>query len=395
MYYTVPAAEISNRIANLQKVLREKKLDGGLVGSNVNLFYLTGTLQSGFLYVPAAGEPLFFLRKNLERAQKESPLKNVVPFKKLEELPELLADFNLNLPKRLALEMGSMTAKEYLRFLKIFGEVEVHDLTRLLRELRMVKSDYEIQMMKASAKKQALVYEAIPKLLRPGMTDLELAAKIESFSRKEGHIGLVRFFGNNQEFYFGQILAGENGLVPNGYDTTLGGQGLNPAFPTGVANVEIKAHQPILVDYAGNYNGYNVDLTRVFSLGTLEEKLLFAYKVAVEIEAEIAEKAKPGVSCEELYHWAKDLAKKYNLEDHFMGYYQQAPFVGHGLGLEMNELPVLAPGFTTQLKPGMALAVEPKFAFPGLGVVGIEDTFVVKERGLKKITMASEEIIIV
>lgn len=395
MYQNVPAAEISRRLENLQHLLKREDLEAALVSSNVNLFYLTGTIQPGYLFVPAAGKPVLLVRKNRERARRESSLENIVAFKKPEELPGLLRDHGYSLPSRLGLELGNMSAKEYLRLLKTFGEVSVKDLTALLREQRMVKSPYELELLQESAAKQAQVYAAIPGFLKPGMTDLELAAAIESLSRKLGHIGLARFFGHNQEFFFGQILAGDNALVPSGYDLALGGQGLTPAFPVGVAGKVLESNRPILVDYGGNYNGYNVDLTRVFSLGPLDEKLLYAYEVAKEIQGLIAERAKPGVSCGELYQLAEGLAKKYNLQDYFMGYYQQAPFVGHGIGLEVNELPVLAGGFTTQLKTGMVLAVEPKFAFPGLGAVGIEDTFVVREKGLEKITKAAEEIIVV
>ncbi|WP_227763452.1 M24 family metallopeptidase [Zhaonella formicivorans] len=393
MFKTVPAQEIEDRLARLQVSLDRTELDSCLIGSNVNLFYFTGTIQMSYLYVPSSGDPILFVRKDMARAREESPLKEIVDFKKPEDIPRILKDKGCPLPKNIGMELEQLSAKEYLRLEKIFSQSRVGDCSLLLRQIRVLKSVYEIGQLKESAAKAALVYSEIPNFIKPGMTDLELAAAIEHRSRLLGHIGLVRFHGVKQEFFFGQVLAGENGLVPTGYDTALGGRGLTPAFPKSVAGETLKEHSPILVDYSANYNGYNVDLTRIYSIGQLPQSLLDAQQVAVEIQETIAAAAKPGVSCAELYGLALELAARYRLQDNFMGYSQQAQFVGHGIGLEVNELPVLAAKFNTELQAGMVLAIEPKFAFPGLGAVGIENTYVVGNNGLEKITIVPEDII--
>lgn len=385
------ASEIAQRLLKLQRKLQEKNLDGCLITSNVNLYYYAGTVQAAYLFLPREGEPILFTRKNYRQARAQSPLKEICLIKKPEEIKELLTEVGIK-PAQLGLELATLPVKDYQRLVQIFSGIEVHDISNLIREQRAVKSPYELQQLKATGAKAAVVFEAFPRLIKAGMLDYELAAAVEYEFRKAGHIGLIRNYGANQDFFFGQVLVGDNALEPPAYDLALGGQGLSRAFPLGTSGKALKPGQTILIDYVANFYGYNVDISRTYSLGSLPAEQNKAYQVAQEIQEKIAMTAKPGVSCAALYDLALKTVKNYNLEQYFMGYEEQAKFVGHGLGLELNELPVLAAKFKVELQAGMVIALEPKFVFPHIGAVGLENTFVVGEHGLEKITPIKEEI---
>jgi len=389
------ASEIKSRISKLQKQLNQKNWDGCLLTSNVNLYYYSGTVQVAYLYVPKEGEPFLFVKKDFKRAREESPLTNVIKIRKPEDMKDLLAQEGEKTPRKLGVELAVLPVKTYLRLLSIFAGAEADDVTGIIRRQRAVKSPYEVELIKKTGQKAAEVFNNFPQLIKAGLKDYELAAKVEYEFRKAGHIGLIRTHGMNQDFFFGQVLVGENGVIPPTYDIALGGFGLTPAFPVGTQGTVIEQNQPILIDYVANFNGLNVDITRTFSIGPLPAEQQKAYEVAREIQEKIIEIAKPGIKCGALYDLALEIATKNGLERNFMGYSQQAKFVGHGIGLELNELPVLASKFELELLPGMVVAIEPKFVFPQKGAVGLENTFVMGEKGLEKVTPLKDENIIV
>ena len=135
------------------------------------------------------------------------------------------------------------------------------------------------------------------------------------------------------------------------------------------------------------------DMTRVFSVGRLTEEAYRAHQVALTIQQEVENATRPGTACSDLYNIAANIAKKEGLSANFMGTEQQAKFVGHGIGIQINELPVLTPRSKEELLPNMVLALEPKFVIPGVGAVGIENSFLVTETGVEKLTRFNEEII--
>lgn len=146
----------------------------------------------------------------------------------------------------------------------------------------------------------------------------------------------------------------------------------------------------MIVDLCAVMYGYHVDQTRTLSLGALPDKLYKAYKIALEIEHEVGKTIYPGVAVGELYEKAARMAESHDLGEHFMGYgRQRLGYCGHGVGLELDEFPVVMKGGKTFLSPGMVIALEPKFHFPGVGVVGVEDTFVVMDGGSQKLTNSS------
>ena len=168
---------------------------------------------------------------------------------------------------------------------------------------------------------------------------------------------------------------------------------MGEALPVGLSGETIKEGTTVMVDMAGNFFGYMGDMTRVFSVGRIAQKICDAHQVCLEIQDKVVSLAKPGAVCEELYDAALSIAVRHGLEEHFMGYYQHAVFVGHGVGIEINEYPVIAPRMKTELAVGMAFALEPKMVFPETGAVGIENTWIVTEHGLECTSDCPEHII--
>ena len=222
------------------------------------------------------------------------------------------------------------------------------------------------------------------------MTDLQLSVEVERLMRLEGCLGIFRVFGQSMEIFMGSLLAGDNAAAPSPYDFALGGAGLDPTLPGGANGSLIQPGQSIMVDMGGNFYGYMGDMSRVYSVGKLTDQAYAAHQTCLEIQEAVAAMAKPGVICEDLY---SELVTKAGFADYFMGVEQKAKFIGHGIGLEINEAPVIAPRIRQELEPGMVFALEPKIVLPGVGPLGIENSWVVTTEGLEKLTLAPEEII--
>ena len=387
-----PLSELNGRVAKLQVWMKDHEVDGCLVAQSADLVYFSGTCQNAYLYVPAEDEPVLMVRRNYERALECSSLKRIAPLSSPRRLTEVLQVQGYQLPKRLGLELDVLPAGQYLRLQKLFSGTDVIDCSGAIRQIRSVKSPYELGMLKESAAMMDRIFAAIPDMLRAGLTELELAGMIEGLARREGHQGLVRVRGFNTDFHYGCLLTGPHGGVPSYFDGPLGGPGVSPAFPFGLGHRVLGRDEPIMVDYVGSSQGYVVDMTRVYVIGKLPEHLIWAHQVAIQIQNAIAEMACPGISGARLYELALSMAHEAQLDRYFMGYGDQVSFVAHGVGLELDELPVLARGAKNTLEEGMVLALEPKFIFPGEGAVGIENTFVVTASGLKRLTNYSDEL---
>jgi Xaa-Pro dipeptidase len=391
-----PATELINRIKKLQEKMAIHKLGAVLMLQNADLFYFTGSIQQGALYVPLEGEPLYFVRKDHGRARMESGLKEVVPFSSPKDIPGLLNDFNYPMPTKLGMELDVIPVVVMNRFSKAMREPEVTDATPLIRWVRAVKSDYEINILKDAALIVDKVCKRAREVIREGMTDLELVAELEFTARNAGHQGLVRMRGFNNELFFGHVFSGTDSAIPTYSDTPLGGVGLNPSFPQGASYKKIRRHEPITVDFSGIFDGYIVDQTRMFSIGELPDQLTNAYNDMVAIQEHAKQMAKPGVSWGGLYEECLQMACDLGHEDHFMGAKgAQVSFIGHGTGVELDEYPFIARGFNdVQLERNMVFAFEPKVVYPGLGAVGVENTFWVGKDGLKHLTFTDQELAI-
>lgn len=389
----VPKNEIYSRIHRLQKELKVKDSVGALLVQNVDVFYYSGTFQNAHLFIPAEGEPLLFVKKSFKRGREESPLEKVLPLTSMRELPKAIEEMGYKLDGQLGLELDVIPFNNGLFYQKLFNKSQLFDVSPIIRKHRAIKSNYELQFIKEAAQIMDWVFAQIPEFLNPKMTEVEVAAEIERLARIAGHEGLIRMRGFNAELHYGQLFSGPNGAVPSFFDGPTGGKGISVTYPLGSSKDSIQKNKPIVADYVAVKEGYMIDMTRVFAIGQLDTFFIEAYDAALAIQDAIATEAVPGAIGSHLYEKARNMAKEFGFLDFFMGAApDQTSFVAHGVGLELDELPVLAKGYDIVLQENMVFALEPKFVFPNQGAIGIENTFVVKPDGSQCLTQTSQEI---
>jgi Xaa-Pro aminopeptidase len=387
-----PPEEIRARVSALQRKMGEKGIDLALILQNADLFYFTGTLQRGYLCIPQDGEPVFFVQKYYDRAVRESPLP-CIKVKGMKALPNLLRDHGIT-GKQLGLELDVIPVSLFYRIGDLFGNWEALDISSEIKEIRSIKSAFEIQQIKQSGKIIDRVFPSVMDHLREGMTELELDGILVSIGRTAGHQGLVRMRGFNQEMMNAYVLSGGSASIVSFGDTPLCGAGATHAIAQGSSSKKIKRDEPIVIDYGGGYNGYVTDETRTFVIGELKDHLERAFQVARSIIEDVESSTRPGDLATDIYARAKAIADKEGLDPYFMGHGEgQVAFVGHGIGLEVNEWPIIGRGFRRSLEPGMVFAFEPKFVFPGEGAVGIELDYIVREDGLERVTHFPVDIV--
>ncbi len=391
---TVPAEETFVRLNRFQESLEEKGLDSALILHNVGIYYFSGTIQTSFLFIPAQGEALLFVIKSLDRAERESPLRRVAPISGRRELPSALEEAGYSLKGRVGLELDVLPSAFFLWLRKTFPSCEWKDISRLIRTQRMIKSEYEVAQIRRALEIEHIAFTDLCTFIREGMTELEVDGRLAMVARKNGHQGIIRMRGWNQEMTYAHVLSGPNGDAASYLNSAHGGVGTCPAMPQGAGRRAIRRNEPIEVDLGLGVNGYVGDQSRTYVMGELPKSLQEAHDCSRRIHDRFAETARPGVRCHEVYGMAAAEAEKAGLAGVFMGHGRdQVRFVGHGIGLEVDELPILAPGFDIPLEQGMVLAMEPKFVLPGEGLVGLEDDYLVTEDGVKRLTLTEQEVL--
>lgn len=382
-----PAQELIHRIDVLQSILRDENMDAALIVQKTDLFYYTGTTQNGWLYVPADGDAVFMVSKNVDRARAETGLENLIPLMSPKKIPDTLTGLGLKLPDTLGLELDVMPANQYFMFQKIFETAKIADISTRIRRQRAVKSDYEVDCMQKAANLADQVAAMVPVLAKEGMPEVELAGLVEAHARKLGHQGLIKMRMWDNYLFYGHLMAGPSAAVPGALASPTAGQGLHPSIGQGSSFSKLRPNQPLEVDYVFCLNGYLSDHTRIFSMGDLPDDLIQAHETMINIQNTVAGQAKPGVATGNLYDTMVTMAAEAGYADVFMGGAEpRIRFTGHGLGLELDEFPFIAKGQKLELSAGMVLALEPKAVIPGKGVVGIENTWVVTDTGLERLT---------
>lgn len=395
-YTLVPHTEISARLDRLQQRLLAQALDGALVLDQVNMYYYTGTMQQAVLFVPAVGEAVFLVRRSLERAQQETPLSQVLPLPGLSRLRNTLTDLGLA-TARVGIAEISLPVTTYKTLIKIFAGAEFVDISSMLGMVRAVKSVYEIDCIRNAGRLHAQVYAAIPAMIREGISEWELGAEIQRQGMALGSTGITRFNASGMEMFLGIVSFGESGNYPTASIGPGGQTGLSPAFPLLGGSKLLQGGEPIFVDTGFGYAGYFVDKTRVFALGALPAAAMGAHQQCLDIQEAVRCRLVPGAIPSQIY--AEVMENFVNAKDfaqHFMGFgSNQVPFLGHGIGLAIDEFPVIAARVDIPLQENMVIAVEPKKGLAGIGLVGVENTFRVTPTGGEKLTPGTDEIITV
>lgn len=380
------------RTGRLRSLMEKAGIVCALIRDNANIYWLTGRVFRGYIYIDTRLEtPLYFVRQpNHLRDVREGAVHFI---RKPEQIATMLAEASVTVDAPVALELDSDAYSEAVRLAAVFGQLPQQNISPVVRLARAVKTAVEQAMLRESGIRQSYVYERIPRLYHEGMTDIEFQIEIERASRLEGCLGQFRVAGSDMELFMGNVLTGDNADTPSPYDFAMGGEGADPSIPVGANGTVIKPGAPVMVDVNGNYTGYMTDMTRMYSAAPLDSRAVELNRLSADICDALAAMMKPGVEAKALYEEALAMATEAGYADFFMGHRYHAGFVGHGIGIEVNEQPVLAPRSRDILEEGNVIAVEPKFVLPGLGAVGVENTYIVRaEAPAERITNARTDI---
>ncbi|MBN2040278.1 MAG: aminopeptidase P family protein [Spirochaetes bacterium] len=390
-----PSYEIGQRISAVQKGIQAAGMDALFIAQRIDLFYFSGTAQSGYLFIPAQGEPLLLIKKYLPRAEKETSVKNITGINSVKEVPGKIQDFYGRLPAIMGIEFDVMPVREF-HFLKdLFRIKDYKDASELIHNVRMIKSEWEIAQMEHTAMLSHKTFQFIERELRPGLSEIEFAGLYETYARSIGHQARLRTRDYKNEGYNWHILSGESGGTLGLLDAPASGEGTSPSFPVGGGRKIIKENEPVMIDTGFVYNGYHIDETRMFAIGSMPDKAMKASEAAIEIQNAILEKAAPGVAIEEVYEHSLKKAASLGYEKQYLGPEgHKVVFIGHGIGLELVEPPFLAHKRNDPLKPGMVFSTEPKLVFMNEFSAGIESVFQVTETGTKLISRVPAKIFI-
>ncbi len=382
MIRKVPKSELEKRLKQFRKRLDEKepRWELALIISKINQYYFTGTMQEGLLFIYREKEPVLFVRRSYQRAVDESLFENIKPMNTYRDAAASVG----KLPETVYLETELVPLAMYERLKKYFGFNSFKSLDSYIMDIRAVKSPYELDLMKKAGEIHAKVTEErVPPLLREGMSEGELMTEMFKVLQQEGHHGVVRFNMFDSEILMGHIAFGVSSIYPTYFNGPGGNYGLSPASPfMGSSQTKLKKGDLVFIDTGCCFEGYNSDKTFTYVFGgELPKHAQLQHQKCVDIQNRIAEMLRPGVKPSHIYNTIMESLDEEFLKN-FMGYDKRTvKFLGHGIGLHVNELPVLAKGFDDPIQEGMVFAVEPKVGIKGVGMVGIENTFVVTSEG--------------
>jgi Xaa-Pro aminopeptidase len=390
----IPLAELEGRMSRFR--LGMDKANPGwrlaAIFGRVNQYYFAGTMQDGVLLIPRDAPAVLWVRRSYDRAVAESAFPDIRPMKSFRDAA---AGFPIR-AQQLFLETEILPLALLQRFQKHFPCREVLSLDAVVARLQAVKSPYEIALMEQAGRIHARVLEEeLPNMLSEGISEAELGCQLYTALLKAGHQGLVRFGMFGSEIVVGQIAFGENSLYPTNFDGPGGCVGLGAFAPVlGSRDRLLRKGDLVFVDVGCGVAGYQTDKTQTCVFARpLPDAAIAIHQRCLDLERQIASLLKPGAIPSQIYSQVMATLDPQFLE-HFMGLgSRRVSFLGHGTGLLVNELPVLAEGFDEPLEEGMTLAVEPKRAVPGVGLVGIENSYLVTPQGGRCLTGHSRGLV--
>ncbi|MCF8051049.1 MAG: Xaa-Pro peptidase family protein [Desulfobacterales bacterium] len=394
--FRVPNREIQDRIRRIQTELQQEQIEAAFIAQRVDLFYFTGTAQNGYLYIPAEGEPALFVRRYAPRARIESGLEWIVEIHSVKELTDRIVDFFGPGRARIGFELDVLPVREFEYYRSLLAPSDVADISPLILKVRSVKSHWELAQIDAAAALSEEIFAHMRTILAPGLTEMAFAGLVEAYARDRGHGGMLMSRNAAGAAYPWHVVAGKSGGAGGALDSPVSGEGTSPAFPSGAGHRRLAAGEPIMVDFGTVLNGYHMDETRMFAIGSMPEKAHNACRAAIETHDSLIEAVRPGVVAGDLFDQAVSHAKRLGYEEAFLGLPgYKSGFIGHGIGAELVEPPMIARNRTDVLLPGMTIALEPKMCFAGEFGVGIESVVAVTENGCRKISRVPTDIVVV
>jgi Xaa-Pro aminopeptidase len=385
----MPMEELEARWARCRALLAQAEpAAGGLLAfSRQSIYYLAGVLAPGVFWLPLAGRPVLLLRRGVERARLESPLADVAPFRSYGDLPALLAGFDSPLAKVIAVEKSGLSWSLGELFAAKLPGLVFANADKVLAKAQAVKSDWELAKMRlCGARHHKALHDVMPGRIRPGMTERELSVLAWETFFSLGHQGHMRMSAYGEEIFLGHISAGDSSNYPSVFNGPLGLRGEHPAIPfMGYAGKVWKAGEPLAMDIGFTIEGYCTDKTQIYFAGPaarIPDAARAAHDFCIAVQGYVADNLRPGAIPSEIYEHCLAWGKRAGFAEGFMALGDnKVAFLGHGIGLAIDGHPVIARGFDEPFETGMVMAVEPKLGIPGVGMVGVENTFEVTDAG--------------
>jgi Xaa-Pro aminopeptidase len=376
---------------------RFPRWNSAVIMESVNKYYFTGTIQDGVLIIQRDGSLLYGIRRSLERALAESllPRQEIKGISTYRDLAQIQGG-NLG---EAYIEGDTMPVVTRDRLAKYFNMDNAGFLDSVVRTVRSVKSPYELKAIRQSGEAhRKLLEENVPALFREGMTEHEFLGELSREMFRLGYQGMARFHQFQIDINIGQVGFGTNALVPTWFDGPGGCRGNGPWAPySGDFEKRLKRGEPVFVDIAFGMRGYHSDKTQVYYFGSKPpQDFLGAHSFCIDIQKRLAEMLKPGEIPSKIYETVMASIPP-ERQDCFMGVSPEhrVKFLGHGVGLNIDEFPVIARGFDEPLEENMVIALEPKYAVSGTGMAGVEDTYLVTQQGGECLTGGGRDIIVV
>lgn len=391
------ASEFQARQDALRDRLVALDLDAAVVLDDASLYWLCGTCCQGAFVLPRQGDPVLFVRRNPERARLESPVADQRLIRSFRSIAPAMAETGHPLSKVL-MPLGQITASLHLLIRRhLPAHAEIVDGSAELARLRSRKSPAEIELQREAGRRLAAVYERIPGWLRPGISEWELGCRIRSAFLEAGDSGLSRLSNLSGTFGCGHVSFGPSACHPTSFDGPGGCLGQSAAQPIVGSQRRLEEGVPVLVDFVFAHKGYFVDCTRCFCLGDPPAGFVDAQAHCLAIEDMVRRRLRPGQIPSSIWEDVLAEAARRGVEEGFMGArFNRVSFVGHGIGLYVDDFPVLAPKFDEPLVAGQVLAVEPKIALGDEAMAGVENTWLVTEGEAECLTPAgSGELVVV
>ncbi len=383
----VPLTELKNRMRSFRKRMdtSSPEWEIAVIFSKINLYYFTGTMQDGMLIIPKNGDAIFWVRRSYERALDESLFSNIEPMNSFRDAAKGIS----GLPDTVYLETEVVPLALYQRFQKYFPFKNVKSVDTQISAVRAVKSEYELSLTREAGRiHQHVLEDLVPEMLQEGMSETDLATELFSVMVEEGHHGLCRFGMFDTEMFLGNVCFGESSIYPSYFNGPGGNYGMSPAVPLiGSRDRKLRKGDLVFIDVGCGVEGYNTDKTTTYMFGSsLPQYAIDIHNKCVAIQNEAASMLKPGAIPSEIYNTIMSGLDNEFLQN-FMGFgNRKVKFLGHGVGLLIDELPVIAEGFDEPMQEGMVFALEPKKGIENIGMVGIENTFIVTAEGGECIT---------
>lgn len=386
------------RLEQLQANLRHKGWQAALVMQPRDLYYYAGTAQPANLWVPDEGDPVLFTRRVHKLAQEATWIDLTVSASGFGEMSRALADLDLSLPSDaiLGVEQDVLPYRLVEGLKKNLEGVTLENLSPLALKQRLVKDDEELARIRKAVELWEKGHEAIMETLAAGVAEYEVAAAMENAARRGGGDGMV--WPRRWDSYLpagGIVASGPNTWEVSGEAMTVTGVGLSQALPWGPSSRRLEAGDLVVVDFALSYEGYHCDMTRTYCVGDPSQEQRDLWERLLQLHLQVVDRVRPGVTGEELYLVARGLAEDTGLIYNFMGVgSERGSYIGHSIGLEVDEWPVLGAGYREPLPVGAVITIEPKFMVPGQGAVMVEDDIVVTPSGHEVISTLERELFV-